>query len=447
VRRALEVLILAGIAAGCGAERVAFLDGQDQALLEVRYDPNGNLVEIREAGLSVLTAAHDAQDRLVTHGRFALTHTASGHLASKRDTLTGESKTYHYDEFGNLLGVDLADGRSITYLVDGADRRVAKLVDGELQWLFVYAGGLPVARLFPDGSVESIYVYGALAHVPDLVIKAGYTYRLVHDHLGSPRLVVDIETGEIVQRLDYDVHGRVLVDTHPDFQPFGFAGGLHDVDTGLVRFGARDYDPDLARWTARDPSGFAGGDTNLYAYAYGDPVNFVDPDGELAFLVPLAILALKGALAGAAMDAGIELASQLIDNGGNIDCVDWGGIVSSGVNGGISGGLTGPVGKALTAAKKFRQAAGGVSKLGSANPAAAGRRFPQSVKEKARAESGGKCVFCDTKTGDAPGPTKSEIDHAIPRSRGGDNSINNAQNTCRSCNRSKSAKTTEEFLE
>jgi RHS repeat-associated protein len=322
------------------ADRLATVHEPGQPTRDYFYDPNGNLLEIREAGIPVLTATHDAQDRLVTHGRFTLTHTDSGHLSTKLDTLTGESTYYYYDELGNLLGVDLADGRSIQYLVDGADRRVAKLVDGELQWLFVYAGGLPVARLFPDGSVESIYVYGALAHVPDLVIKAGRTYRILHDHLGSPRLVVDVETGEIAQRLDYDVHGRVLVDTNPDFQPFAFAGGLHDVDTGLVRFGARDYDPALARWTAKDPSGFAGGDTNLYAYAYGDPVNFVDPNGELAFLVPLAILALKGALVGAATDAGIELASQLIDNGGDIDCLDWGGVLSSGVNGGISSGLT-----------------------------------------------------------------------------------------------------------
>jgi hypothetical protein len=86
-------------------------------------------------------------------------------------------------------------------------------------------------------------------------------------------------------------------------------------------------------------------------------------------------------------------------------------------------------------------------KVGSAEAVDAGKRFPDSVKEQARAESGGKCVFCGTKTGDAPGPTQSEIDHAIPKSRGGDNTINNAQNTCRTCNRSKGAKTSEEFLE
>jgi RHS repeat-associated protein len=55
------------------------------------------------------------------------------------------------------------------------------------------------------------------------------------------------------------------VDSNPGFQPFGFAGGLYDRDTGLVRFGARDYDAETGRWTARDPILFAGGQGNLYA--------------------------------------------------------------------------------------------------------------------------------------------------------------------------------------
>jgi phosphomannomutase len=68
----------------------------------------------------------------------------------------------------------------------------------------------------------------------------------------------------------------VTRDTSPGFQPFGFAGGLYDRDSGLVRFGARDYDPETGRFTAPDPLRFDGGDTNLYAYAAGDPVNLVD---------------------------------------------------------------------------------------------------------------------------------------------------------------------------
>ena len=84
-------------------------------------------------------------------------------------------------------------------------------------------------------------------------------------------------------------------------------------------------------------------------------------------------------------------------------------------------------------------------KPGSSNPQSAGKRFPESVKEQARQESGGRCVFCGTETTAKPGPSRSEIDHSIPKVRGGDNSVKNAQNTCRTCNRQKGARTTREF--
>ena len=138
----------------------------------------------------------------------------------------------------------------------------------------------PVAQLDAGGTLVSRFVYGTRLFVPDYLVRAGTTYRIVADQRGSVRLVVDIATGAVAQRLDYDEFGRVLLDTNPGFQPFGFAGGLYDPDTGLVRFGARDYDPQLGRWTAQDPIRFQGGDTNLYSYAGGDPINAIDPTGE-----------------------------------------------------------------------------------------------------------------------------------------------------------------------
>jgi RHS repeat-associated protein len=62
-------------------------------------------------------------------------------------------------------------------------------------------------------------------------------------------------------------------------QPFGFAGGLYDHQTGLTRFGARDYDAQVGRWMAKDPILFNGGDTNLFGYLQSDPVNWIDPYG------------------------------------------------------------------------------------------------------------------------------------------------------------------------
>jgi uncharacterized protein RhaS with RHS repeats len=64
------------------------------------------------------------------------------------------------------------------------------------------------------------------------MMKGGSTYRILADSLGSPRLVIDASTGAIARRMDYDEFGTVVLDTNPGFQPFGFAGGLYDRDTG-----------------------------------------------------------------------------------------------------------------------------------------------------------------------------------------------------------------------
>jgi RHS repeat-associated protein len=99
-------------------------------------------------------------------------------------------------------------------------------------------------------------------------------------------------------------------------QPFGFAGGVWDPLTGLLRFGARDYDPQTGRWTARDPILFWGHSPNLYAYAFLDPVNFIDPDGENPLLAALpaagAAIAADGPLpVGDAIAAGILIAAGI----------------------------------------------------------------------------------------------------------------------------------------
>jgi RHS repeat-associated protein len=159
---------------------------------------------------------------------------------------------------------------------------VGKIVNGALRegWLYRNALG-PVAKLNNAGSIEATFVYATRVNVPDYMVvrSTGWAFRLVTDHLGSVRLVVDVVDGAVAQRMDYDEFGRVIVDTNPGFQPFGFAGGMYDADTGLVRFGARDYDAVTGRWTAKDPLIFGGGDTNLYAYVGNDPVNRIDPSG------------------------------------------------------------------------------------------------------------------------------------------------------------------------
>jgi RHS repeat-associated protein len=105
------------------------------------------------------------------------------------------------------------------------------------------------------------------------ILTGGKTYALLRDHIGSVRLIVDVQSGTVAQRLGYDEFGRVVEDTNSGFQPFGFAGGLYDADTGFVHFGAREYDPYLGRWISKDPIRFEGGQSNVYAYVDDDPIN------------------------------------------------------------------------------------------------------------------------------------------------------------------------------
>jgi RHS repeat-associated protein len=244
------------------------------------YDANGN--RLSETGpTGTVTGTYDDQDRLLTYGTNAYTYTANGELQRKTDTATGQTTTYTYDGPGNLTAVRLPDGRQVEYIIDGQGRGIGKKVDGVLVQGFLYQDGPnPIAELDAAGNVVSRFIYASRANVPDYLIKSGVTYRIITDQLGSPRLVVDVTTGRIVQRLDYDEFGNVVLDTNPGFQPFGFAGGLSDRDTGLIRFGARDYDPETGRWISKDPIGFLGQSTNLYSYVLNDPVNWVDPWGE-----------------------------------------------------------------------------------------------------------------------------------------------------------------------
>ncbi|MDX1644644.1 MAG: RHS repeat-associated core domain-containing protein [Thermoanaerobaculia bacterium] len=268
------------------------------AVWEYTYDPSGRLLQVDKDGVPFgvytyddngnrltytgtfgsATGSYDAQDRLLSYGSLTYTYTPPGELAAKSSGSAAVS--YTYDAFGALRTVVLDSGVTIDYVIDGQGRRVGKRIDGVLVQGLLYADQLnPVAELDGSGAVVSRFVYGSRPNVPAYMEKGGATYRIVSDHLGSPRLVVDTATGAIAQRLDYDAFGRILLDTNPGFQPFGFAGGLYDPQTGLVRFGARDYDPEVGRWTAKDPIGFGGGDANLYAYVLGDPTNWTDSDG------------------------------------------------------------------------------------------------------------------------------------------------------------------------
>ena len=199
------------------------------------------------------------------------------------------------------------------------------------------------------------------------MIKGGVTYRIVTDHLGSPRVIINVITGAIAQRMEYDEFGKVTLDTNPGFQPFGFAGGIYDRDTGLVRFGARDYDAEVGRWTAKDPIGFGGGDSNLYGYCGNDPINFKDHEGKWVWIA-----------AGAVIGAGVNMAITYIANDGHVTTEQ---MIAAGVSGAISGAvgaIAGPAGGTL--ARGLGQVANGLLAKGfTAGISAAGGALGQGA--------------------------------------------------------------------
>ncbi|MCB0421822.1 MAG: PKD domain-containing protein [Bdellovibrionales bacterium] len=244
-----------------------------------QFDSNGNRLSINNGPQNVI----DAQDRLTSDEKYNYTYNLNGDLETKTDKITNEQTSYVYDEFGNLREVTLANGDVITYIIDAENRRIGKKLNGTLVYGLLYEDALnPIALLNPDGTVKSRFVYGSKGNVPDYLIQSREIYKIVSDHLGSVRFVQKVSDSTITQIIDYDEFGKVLSDSNPGFQIFGFAGGIYDTDTRLVRFGARDYSPESGRWTSKDSTLYLSGDTNFYGYVFSDPINLLDTEGESA---------------------------------------------------------------------------------------------------------------------------------------------------------------------
>ncbi len=141
------------------------------------------------------------------------------------------------------------------------------------------------------GNLLASYVNGAAIDETLARMAGGHTLYYHADHLGSVVALTDA-AGDLVEQYRYDAYGAPTVldaagaERSSQSSAFGnrflFTGREWLAELGLYDYRRRAYSPFLGRFLQPDPIGFAAGDVNLYRYCANNPVNFVDPFGELA---------------------------------------------------------------------------------------------------------------------------------------------------------------------
>ena len=265
-----------------------------EAVEEYAYDRAGRRVLARtEATGGVAEGYTYDGDLLLRAGEESFAHAGDGTLAICRGA-TGRT-LFDYEPEGGRGRVELPDGRMVAYLTSDLGQLLEKFVDGRRTERFRWRDPLRLSAYRDlERGVSMRFHYGP-ERLPRTVTvsdaRGERTLYLGYDQVGTLKAVAD-DHGHLIQAMEYDSIGNPLHVSAPFLLiPLGFGGGLRDRHTGLVRLVRRDYDPRVGRFTAPDPLGDTGGDHDLFEYCVDDPVNTVDPTGELAFSLPLMFLA------------------------------------------------------------------------------------------------------------------------------------------------------------
>ena len=243
-------------------------------------------------------------------------------------------RTFTYDAENRLTASSQPNTGAIQYAYDGEGRRIQKTV-GAATTVFVY-----------DAMGQLAAEYGAST--------AGGTQYVISDTLGSTRLLLN-SAGAVAERLDYlpfgeelevGIGGRtsdyssIVYPSNPDQQDVKFTGKEREgsEDDFSDYFGARYFSAFQGRFQSIDPS-FESAilehpeTWNRYSYVYNHPLSLTDPDGECPACI--------GALVGGIVEGGIDLVSQLRQNGGQWSQIDKGELTGTVLGGAVAGGLAG----------------------------------------------------------------------------------------------------------
>jgi RHS repeat-associated protein len=225
----------------------------------LNYDSDGNMTSGPLPGVDAFVSyTYDARNRLIS--------------------VSGTS--YQYDAESNRIGKTDTNGTT-SYVIDPHGDALPRVLIRENPDLSAGQAGGSITRY--------VYGIGLLYQVDDNDTATYYHY----DQSGST-IALSNTSGAVTDRVEYSPFGTITHRTGSTDTPFLYAGqfGIQQESNGLLHMRARYYSPELRRFLNADPIGFDGG-LNWYAYADGNPVMHVDPDGEH----PIVALALAGTAA------------------------------------------------------------------------------------------------------------------------------------------------------
>jgi RHS repeat-associated protein len=250
------------------------------------YDKNGNLVSKTDAAGTVnyvnnranqLISMSDPAGKVTT-----FSYDRNGNLITKTEGTNNTVYQYNFD--GKLIKVTNADGGTTSYTYDGNGRRVSKTSQGETI-KYYYDGQLAVKETDANGAALAEYLYG-INGSPVSITTGGKTYNYIYNSRGDT-IALTSTAGTIAAAYSYNPWGAVsgTGEIANPFQYVGRYGVIHDRETGLDLMGLRYYNANISRFIT--PDQFPGLITepvthNLYIYCNADPINNIDPTGQLA---------------------------------------------------------------------------------------------------------------------------------------------------------------------
>jgi RHS repeat-associated protein len=290
----------------------AFAGAAASAAHRIRFehDAADSRVKLREDGRPDLGYTYLAGHRLASAGAELFEHHPDG--TRKRDG----SRRYAVDALGRVTRISTTGGAMQLSLRYDALGRPVTLTDAAGHARELYYFGDELWEEHVDGTLARQFT--PHPYVPDAlaVHQTGRTHVLLYDGACSLLAAAD-SAGQIVERYRYGPFGEPTVHA-PDgtarpnstvgLEPrFGAMAYLGPVGLYLAR--RRLMDPIHGVFLSVDPRGH-GDSPNLYVYAVQDPVDLIDPTGELAFLGVLVVMGV-GALIGGGLSAarqGIQIA-------------------------------------------------------------------------------------------------------------------------------------------